>query len=77
MKHWILHFEDENRNEVVREYPQGEYKKWTDVMDMIYKERAKGNPFFLKYSFNGKCALADLQEQKQKLAELIGKLIYH
>ena len=76
MKHWVLHFEDENRNEVVREYPQAFYKKWVDVINMIHKEIAKENPFFLKYGFNGKCALVDLQEQKQKIARLIGELIY-
>ena len=78
MKHWVLHFDDgKGKNECVREYPQLFFKKFEDVLNMIRKEREKGNPFFNKYFFNGKCVLVDLQKQKQELANLIGKLIYN
>jgi hypothetical protein len=78
MKHWILHFENKNGHEAVREYPQAaQLQKWQDVIDMIHEGISKNHPFFSKYAFNGKCALVDLQKQKQDLANLIGKLIYN
>ena len=77
MKHWVLHFEDTKGSETHREYPQPFYKKWQDVVAMIDEERKKGNQFFNTHTFNGKCALVDLQEQKQKFASEIGKLIYN
>jgi len=76
MKHWVLHFEDSKGKEVVRYYPQAHFPKWKYLINKINGDRINGNKFFNTYSFNGKCALIDLQKEKQKLSTLIGQLIY-
>jgi len=78
MKHWVLHFDDgKGQNKCSREYPQPFFPKWKDVVNMMDREKAKGNPFFTNNFFTGMCVLVDLEKKKRELADVIGRLIYN